>query len=197
MLTLMLAAVPGLLVIFRSRRCGYGQGVPRPGRTRLGLPPLAAAAGGREPGGFEAAHEYLQGKFPSVPPEQILVGMEFAGHHGHTFAAFLKELGYVVAAVLPMVTKRHKEDQDNSPLKNDQKDAGLVCKPTGEGKFVGFAQLDVPFGEMRSLATQRHRLSVEGVRYRIRLQGLLDAPPGDLGRDGSLGVASGADEGGG
>ena len=124
--------------------------------------------------GFEAAHQYLQGKLPGVPPEQILVGMEFAGHHGHTFAAFLKELGYVVVAVLPMVTKRHKEDQDNSPLKNDQKDAGLVCKLAGEGKFVGFAQLDVPFSEMRSLATQRHRLSVEGVRYRNRLQGLLD-----------------------
>lgn len=66
--------------------------------------------------GFEAAHQYLRGKFPGVPPEQILVGMEFAGHHGHTFAAFLKELGYEVVAVLPMVTKRHKEDQDNSPL---------------------------------------------------------------------------------
>lgn len=124
--------------------------------------------------GFEAADRYLRETFSDVPPQQMLVGLEFAGHHGHTFAAFLKERGYVVVSVLPSVTKKRKEDEDNSPNKNDQKDAALVCKLTGEGCFVSFVSLETPFAELRSLTMQRHRLSVEGVRYRNRLQGLLD-----------------------
>jgi transposase len=125
-------------------------------------------------GGFEAADDFLRESFPDVEPCRMLMGLEFAGHHGHTFAAFLKERGYPVVSVLSTVTKRHKEDEDNSPLKNDQKDAALICKLTGEGKFVTFNHLESPFAELRSLAMQRHRLSVEGVRYRNRLQGLLD-----------------------
>ena len=62
--------------------------------------------------GFEKADSYLREMFPDVPPEQMLVGLEFAGHHGHTFAAFLKERGYVVVSVLPSVTKKRKEDED-------------------------------------------------------------------------------------
>lgn len=123
---------------------------------------------------FEAAHQFLTERFPAVPPSQVLVGLEFAGHHGHTFAAFLKAKGYAVVSVLPSITKKHKEDEDNSPLKTDQKDAALICKLVGEGRFVSFTHLDDTFARLRSLAMQRHRLSVEGVRYRNRLQGLLD-----------------------
>jgi transposase len=124
--------------------------------------------------GFEAAHAYLAERFPETSPDQVLIGLEFAGHHGHTFAAFLNTKGYAVVSVLPSVTKKHKEDLDNSPLKTDQKDAALICRLVGEGKFVTFTHLDDTFAKLRSLAMQRHRLSVEGVRYRNRLQGLLD-----------------------
>jgi transposase len=124
--------------------------------------------------GFEAAHEYLRSAFPDVPPERMLVGLEFAGHHGHTFAAFLGGRGYPVVSVLPSVTKKSKEMEDNSPLKNDQKDASLICKLVGEGKFVTFTHLESPFAELRSLSMQRHRLSMESVRFRNRVQGLLD-----------------------
>lgn len=123
---------------------------------------------------FEAAHQFLAEQFPDTPPEKILVGLEFAGHHGHTFAAFLKHQGYTVVSVLPSITKKHKEDLDNSPLKTDQKDAALICRLVGEGKFVSFTHLDDTFAKLRSLSMQRHRMSVEGVRYRNRLQGLLD-----------------------
>ena len=32
--------------------------------------------------GFQAAHAHLQALFPGLAPEQMLVGLEFAGHHG-------------------------------------------------------------------------------------------------------------------
>src|SRR5215208_2402297 len=39
--------------------------------------------------GFEAADAYLRECFPDVPPERVLVGLEFAGQNGFTFAHFL------------------------------------------------------------------------------------------------------------
>ena len=76
--------------------------------------------------------------------------------------------------VLPLHTKRLKEVEDNSPLKTDAKDAALICKLVGDGTFVRFPFLISPYAELRVLTTQRHRLTVEAVRFKNRLQGLLD-----------------------
>jgi transposase len=124
--------------------------------------------------GFETADLYLRRTFPDVPREQVLVGFEFAGHHGHTFAGFLAQRGYPIVSVLAAMTKKHKEDEDNSPLKSDAKDAGVICRLTGEGKFVTFTALQSPFTELRVLAMQRHRLSIEQVRFKNQLRGVLD-----------------------
>ncbi len=45
-------------------------------------------------GGFDAADAHLTALFPNVPRERMLVGIEFAGHHGQTFAADLHRRGY-------------------------------------------------------------------------------------------------------
>jgi len=73
--------------------------------------------------GFEAAEAQLRSWFPERNAAQMLVGLEFAGHHGFTFAHFLAQRGYPLVTVLPMHTKRTKELEDNSPLKTDAKDA--------------------------------------------------------------------------
>ena len=124
--------------------------------------------------GFDAADRYLTTAFPDVPRERMLVGLEFAGHHGFTFAHDLARRGYQIVNVLPAVTKRTKEIEDNSPLKTDAKDAALICKLTGDGAFVRFPFLDELYAELRLLTTERHRLSCEAVRLRNRLQGILD-----------------------
>lgn len=74
--------------------------------------------------GFEAADAHLRSLFPDLAPTPLLVGLEFAGHHGFTFARFLADRGYPVVNVLPTHTNRSKELEDNSPLKTDAKDAG-------------------------------------------------------------------------
>ncbi len=122
---------------------------------------------------FEAAHQYLVDTF-GVAPTEVLVGVEFAGHHGVTFTAFLRARGYAVVAVLPSVTKKLKEVEDNSPRKDDAKDAAQICKLLASGLFVGVPQLSAEVAEMRVLATERHRLAVEATRLRNRLHGCLD-----------------------
>ncbi len=122
---------------------------------------------------FEGAHRFLAETF-GVAPAEVLVGLEFAGHHGFTFTEYLRQQGCVVVAVLPSVTKKLKEVEDNSPRKDDAKDAAQVCKLLASGLFVGLAQLSESVAEMRVLATERHRLGVEATRLKNRLHGALD-----------------------
>jgi transposase len=124
--------------------------------------------------GFEAAHRQLLALFPGYTPTDILVGLEFAGHHGYTFAHYLVAMGYTVVSILPAHTKRAKELEDNSPNKSDDKDARLICKLTGDGIFVPFPFLDTPYIDLKLLVVQHHRLVVEQTRFKNRLQTLLD-----------------------
>jgi transposase len=137
--------------------------------------------------GFERADRYLTATFPAIPRERMLVGLEFAGHHGFTFAHFLASRGYAVVSVLPFVTKRLKEVEDNSPRKDDAKDAAQVCRLVGNGLFVSFPLLDDRGAELRLLATERRRLSVEATRLKNRLHAALDlAWPELMGQFASL-----------
>lgn len=124
--------------------------------------------------GFDEAHAYLRSLFPNLGPQDFLIGLEFAGHHGYTFAQFLSRLGYSVVSVQPAHTKRLKEIEDNSPLKSDDKDARLICKLVGDGLFVPFPLLESPYTELKLLVVQRHRLTVEQTRFKNRLQTILD-----------------------
>jgi transposase len=124
--------------------------------------------------GFEDADTYLRSLFPGVAPRQMLVGLEFAGHHGFTFAHFLAQRGYAVVNVLAAHTKASKELEDNNPRKDDAKDAAQICRLVGDGIYVRFPFLAHPYVELRLLTVHRHRLTVEATRYKNRLQGLLD-----------------------
>jgi len=123
---------------------------------------------------FEAVDQYLVKTFPDCSRDQILIGIEFAGHHGFTFVQFVRDMGYTVVGVLPSVTKRLKEIEDNSPRKDDDKDAAQICKLLSSGLFVGIAQLSETVAQMRILAGERHRLAVETTRLKNRLHGALD-----------------------
>ena len=124
--------------------------------------------------GFEATDAHLRALFPDHTPQQMLVGLEFAGHHGFTFARFLADRSYPVVNVLPAHTNRSKELEDNSPLKTDAKDAAQIAKLVSLGIFVRFPFLTTPYVELRLLTVQRHRLTVEATRFKNRLQGVLD-----------------------
>jgi transposase len=123
---------------------------------------------------FDAVDAHLMTLFPDVPRERMLVGIEFAGHHGQTFAADLHRRGYVVVTVLPSVTKKLKEIEDNSPRKDDAKDAAQICRLVGDGLFVGYALLDQRALALRALTTERQRLAVEETRLKNRLLSVLD-----------------------
>jgi transposase len=127
---------------------------------------------GRE--GFDAADKFLTEKFPGIPRDRMLIGLEFAGHYGLTFAHYLADRGYRIVTVLPSVTKKLKEVEDNSPRKDDAKDAAQICRLVGSGLFVGFSLLEEHAAALRTLTTERERLTREETRLKNRLQSLLD-----------------------
>jgi transposase len=53
----------------------------------------------------------------------VIVGMESTGHYWFNIANWLVKQGIDVVLINPMTTKRNKENRDNSPSKNDPKDA--------------------------------------------------------------------------
>jgi len=124
--------------------------------------------------GFEAADAHIRSFCPGIAPEQVLIGFEFAGHHGFTFADFLRRKGYRVVSVLAAVTKATKGVEQGSRNKSDDIDATQICKLVGDGLFVRFPFLETPYLELKLLVAHRHRLTVEATRLKNRLQGLLD-----------------------
>jgi transposase len=124
--------------------------------------------------GFDAADTFLTTTFPGIPRARMLVALELAGSYGMTFAAYLHGRGYRVVSMLAAVTKKHKETEDNSPRKDDNKDARQICKLVSHGFFVGLPVLDEFAAELRVLTTERHRLTREETGLKNRLQSSLD-----------------------
>ena len=55
--------------------------------------------------GFEAAVSFVR-RVTLAEPSATLVGIEFAGNYGFTFAHFLDQLRFPVVSILPAHTKR-------------------------------------------------------------------------------------------
>jgi len=110
--------------------------------------------------GFERAAAFLRQQAPGAPTAAVLVGIEFAGNYGFTFAHYMRELGFPIVSVLPAHTKRWKDVAHNQPLKTDAKDAGTITDLLAQGHFVSFPFLQPAYADLRYLVTARERLSV-------------------------------------
>jgi transposase len=123
--------------------------------------------------GFEQAVAYIRKQIGVSPvPDEILVGIEFAGSYGFTFAHYLNALGagFSVVTVLPAHTKRWKEVTHRQPLKTDAKDAIGITDLAAQGHFVAFPFLATTYAELRYLLSARERVATlrRGVITRLR-----------------------------
>jgi transposase len=110
--------------------------------------------------GFDDAVAFIRRQVPGAATEAILVGIEFAGNYGFTFAHYLAQLGFPIVSVLPAHTKRWKDVAHNQPLKTDAKDAGTITDLVAQGHFVGFPFLSPAYADLRYLVTARERLAL-------------------------------------
>src|SRR5256885_721069 len=108
--------------------------------------------------GFDSALAFIRQQTAGAAAETILVGIEFAGNYGFTFAHYLAQLGFPIVSVLPAHTKRWKDVAHNQPLKTDAKDAGTITDLVAQGHFVGFPFLSPAYADLRYLVTAREIL---------------------------------------
>ncbi|MGM0920353.1 MAG: IS110 family transposase [Bacillota bacterium] len=68
--------------------------------------------------------------------EKVIVGMEPTGHYWFNLAHILKENEIKFVAVNPLHVKKSKELDDNSPTKNDVKDAKVIAQLVKDGRYA-------------------------------------------------------------
>ncbi len=110
--------------------------------------------------GFDRAVAAIRERVDGAPPASILVGIEFAGSYGVTFAHYLAEAGFPIVSVLPAHTTRWKEVAHHQPLKTDAKDAATITDLLAQGHYVTFPFLAPAYAELRALVAARERVAL-------------------------------------
>ena len=109
--------------------------------------------------GFESIvariHEICKMKMLRYAIETVMIGMEPTGHYWKALANYLIEAGYRVVGVNPYHTKKSKELDDNSPTKNDKKDAITIARLVKDGRFFDPYLPQEVYGELRGLTNAR------------------------------------------
>jgi len=103
-----------------------------------------------------------------------ILGVEPTGHYWFPLFHFLKPQGVQVVLVNPHHVKRSKELDDNSPMKNDIKDAKVVAKLVIDGRYTEPQLPEGIYAELRVLMNQRDRLNGDFNRVKGRIHNWLD-----------------------
>lgn len=106
--------------------------------------------------------------------EKVIFGMEPTGHYWLPLAQFLCEAGIKVVVVNPMHVKKSKELDDNSPTKNDIKDARVIAQLVKDGRYSEPILLTGEYAELRVAMVQRDRLNTNLIHVKNQVHNWLD-----------------------
>ncbi len=105
---------------------------------------------------------------------KVILGLEPTGHYFKPLAHYLTSQGIQVVLINPYHTKRSKELDDNSPTKNDKKDALTIARLIRDGRF---SQLYLPqdvFAELRVLSNTRVSMMKRQKAIKNTIRAVLD-----------------------
>ncbi|MDY0405015.1 IS110 family transposase [Virgibacillus sp. 179-BFC.A HS] len=85
--------------------------------------------------GFKQLLDWSQHLLDENNRNKLILGMEPTGHYWLNLAYYLKALGLHTVVVNPMKVKRTKELDDDSPTKNDTKDAKVIAQVIRAGRY--------------------------------------------------------------
>ncbi|MGM1035996.1 MAG: IS110 family transposase [Bacillota bacterium] len=111
--------------------------------------------------GFHSFLDWINQLVKGSKLNQVIVGMEPTGHYWLNLAHLLKENNIKFVSVNPLHVKRSKELDDNSPTKNDVKDAKVIAQLVKDGRY---AEPTIPQGiyaELRVAKKLRDLLNVD------------------------------------
>jgi transposase len=111
---------------------------------------------GRE--GFEQFVKMIEELKTKDHLKDVLIRMEPKGHYWRKLAYFAKEHGYEVRFVRTTALKHHRELNESSSAKSDQKDELTIANITREGKYIDTGIEDGVLRQLRTFSKARERL---------------------------------------
>jgi len=124
--------------------------------------------------GFEQFVNMIEGLKTKHHLRDVLIGMEPTGHYWRKLAYFGKEHGYEVRFVRTTALKHHRELDESSSAKSDQRDALTIANITREGKYIDTVIEDGVLRQLRTLSKARERLLRYSVSAKNSLHAALD-----------------------
>lgn len=124
--------------------------------------------------GFENILTTIKGVGKQKGLSKVILGLEPTGHYWKPLANYLAGQPIKVVLINPYHTKKAKELDDNSPTKNDKKDALTIARLIRDGRF---SQLYLPrdvYGELRVLSTTRVSLLKRQNAIKNTIKAVLD-----------------------
>lgn len=106
--------------------------------------------------------------------QDIIVGMEPTGHYWLNLAHFLKEKQVKYGVVNPLHVKKSKELDDNSPTKNDVKDAKVIAQLVKDGRYAVPSLPKGIYAELREAMKIREHLTTDLCVVQARVHNWLD-----------------------
>lgn len=105
--------------------------------------------------GFEKFLRWIQDIQTKHRLPSLMIGMEPTGHYWFNLANWLLQRGINVVLVNPVTTHRNKENRDNSPSKNDPKDALVIADVVSRGYYTDYSPQAPVFERIKTTMSDR------------------------------------------
>jgi transposase len=104
----------------------------------------------------------------------MMIGVEPTGHYWFPMFHFMNSRGVEMVLVNPHHVNKSKELDDNSPTKNDTKDAKVIAKLVNDGRYSHPQLPKGIYADLRGYMNQRDRLNKDLNRVKARIHNWLD-----------------------
>ncbi|TLS34887.1 IS110 family transposase [Pseudalkalibacillus caeni] len=120
--------------------------------------------------GFQQLLEWVSKLQQENNKSHVIFGAEPTGHYWLSLAYYLIAKDYDFVVVNPMHVKKSKELDDNSPTKNDTKDARVIAQLVKDGRYSVPNLLEGIYAELREAIKLRDQLTKQLVVIEGRIQ---------------------------
>lgn len=123
--------------------------------------------------GFQMLLDWVNRHQQENDKNHVIFGVEPTGPYWLNLAYFLTAKGYDFVLVNPMHVKKSKELDDNSPTKNDTKDARVIAQLIKDGRYSVPNLLEGIYAELREGVKIRDQLTQQLAITEGRIQNLI------------------------
>jgi len=124
--------------------------------------------------GFETFWKWLEAVQSKHGLSTVLVGLEPTGHYWFNLAAWLHRQQIDVVLVNPVLTHRNKENRDNTPSKNDTKDALTIADLINRGLYTAYNPPSAAFERLKTIMSDREFWVMQSVSLGNRIVRWID-----------------------